>query len=126
MRLIPALLLLALTVTSAHAELPSAPAAVIFQALNSGNPTVIDLGSSACVTCKQMAPILEELAGSYRGKANVLFIDVREDGAAAKRFRVQMIPTQIFFDAKGQEVRRHIGAMDRADLVKGLQTAGLK
>ncbi len=122
----PALLLLALTVTSAHAELPSAPAAVIFQALNSGRPTLIDFGSGTCTTCRQMAPVLEELAGSYRGKASVLFIDVREDGAAAKRFGIQMIPTQIFFDAKGQEVRRHIGAMDRADLVKGLQTAGLK
>ena len=59
-----------------------------------------------------MAPILEELAGTYRGKANVLFIDVREDSAAAKRFGIQMIPTQIFFDAKGKEVNRHIGFMD--------------
>ena len=56
----------------------------------------------------------------------MLFIDVREDQAAAKRFGIQMIPTQIFFDAKGKEVSRHIGFMDKPDIIKGLQAAGLK
>ena len=109
----------------ARAELPSASDAAIRQALGSGKPTIIDLGARSCTSCKKMAPILEELAGSYRGQASVLFIDVREDQAAAKRFGVQMIPTQIFFDAQGREVKRHIGFMDRADLLKGLQAAGL-
>ena len=119
-------LALVLTVTVAHAELPSASEAVATQALASGSPTVIDLGARTCIPCKQMAPILEELAGTYRGKANVLFIDVREDAAAGKRFAIQMIPTQIFFDAKGKEISRHIGFMERDDLLKGLQAAGLK
>lgn len=126
MKSLLATLLLVFTASFAGAELPSASDAVATQALASGKPTVIDLGARSCIPCKQMAPILEELAGSYRGKANVLFIDVREDQAAAKRFAIQMIPTQIFFDAKGQEVSRHIGFMDRPDLIKGLQAAGLK
>jgi thioredoxin 1 len=119
-------LLLALSVTAACAELLSASDAVANQALTSGKPSVIDLGARTCIPCKQMAPILEELAASYRGVANVLFIDVREDSAAAKRFAIQMIPTQIFFDAKGKEVSRHIGFMDRDGIIKGLQAAGLK
>ena len=118
--------LLLLTAVSAHAELPSASATVTTQALASGKPTVIDLGASTCIPCKQMAPILEELADTYRGKANVLFIDVREDRNAASRFGIQMIPTQIFFDTKGKEVKRHIGFMGKPDLVKELQAAGLK
>ena len=126
MRALLAALLLALIVTTAQAELPSANDAETTRALASGKPTLVGLGSGACTSCKQMAPILEELAGTYRGKANVLFIDVREDSAAAKRFGIQMIPTQIFFDAKGKEVSRHIGFMDRPNLVKGLQAAGLK
>lgn len=111
---------------TAHAEPPSASEAEATKALASGQPSVIDLGARTCIPCKQMAPILEELADSYRGKANVLFIDVREDSAAAKRFAIQMIPTQIFFDAKGKEVSRHIGFMDRPGIIKGLQAAGLK
>jgi thioredoxin 1 len=92
----------------------------------SGKPAVIDLGARSCVQCKKMAPVLEELASEYKGRAGVLFIDVSADGAAAERFRVRMIPTQIFFDARGKEVKRHIGYMDKAVIVKELKAAGLK
>ena len=73
-----------------------------------------------------MAPILESLAGEYGGRASVLFIDVHEDQAAARKFRVQMIPTQIFFNAQGKEVKRHVGFLDRAAIVRELKAAGLR
>lgn len=110
----------------ACAELPSASDAVIKQALASGKPAVIDLGARVCHTCKKMAPILESLANECRGRASVLFIDVNEDQAAALEFRIQMIPTQIFFDARGKEVKRHIGLMEKGDILKELKAAGLK
>ena len=110
----------------AYAELPSATDAIVKQALSSGKPAVIDLGARTCIPCKKMAPILESLAGEYRGKASVLFIDVHEDQAAAQKFRVQMIPTQIFFDAKGREVKRHIGFMEKKDVVKELKALGVR
>lgn len=119
-------LALLLSAAAAHAELPSATPATINQSLASGKPTVIDLGARTCIPCKKMAPILEGLANEYRGKASVLFIDVHEDKAAADRFKVQMIPTQIFFNAQGKEVKRHIGFMDKKDILKELKTAGLK
>ena len=111
---------------TAQAELPSATDAMISRALSSGKPGVIDLGAHTCVPCKKMAPILESLAAQYRDKASVLFIDVHENEAASERFRIQMIPTQIFFDSRGKEVKRHIGFMDKADIVKELRAAGLK
>lgn len=120
-------LLLSLVISSvAFAELPAASAAVISSALASGQPTVLDLGARTCVPCKKMAPVLEALATEYQGKANVLFVDVREDQAAARKFGIQMIPTQIFFDASGKEVKRHVGGMEKADILKGLKAAGLK
>jgi len=118
--------LLLLAATTARAELPSATPAAINQALVSGRPTVIDLGARSCVQCKKMAPILENLAVECRGKANVLFIDVSKDSDAADRFKVRMIPTQIFFDATGKEVKHHIGFMDRGEIVRELKRAGLK
>lgn len=111
---------------TARAEIPSASDAAVSQALRSGKPAVIDLGARTCIPCRQMAPILESLAKEYRGKASVLFIDVHTNNAAAERFRVQMIPTQIFFDGKGREVKRHIGAMEKEDIIKGLKAAGLR
>jgi thioredoxin 1 len=110
----------------AHGELPSATDASVQQSLSSGKPTVIDLGARTCIPCKKMAPILESLSGEYRGKANVLFIDVHEDQAGARKFRIQMIPTQIFFNAQGKEVKRHVGFMDKEAIIKELKAAGLK
>jgi thioredoxin 1 len=110
----------------AWAELPSATDAVVKQALTSGKPTVIDLGARHCIPCKKMAPILETLSVEYRGKASVLFIDVNEDLPAAMKFHIQMIPTQIFFNAQGKEAKRHIGFMEKGDILKELKAAGLK
>lgn len=115
-----------LLAATASAELPSATSTVVYQALSSGKPTVIDLGARSCIPCRKMAPILESLSGEYRGKASVLFIDVHDDEAAAKKFRVQMIPTQIFFNVRGKEVKRHVGFMDKSEIVNGLKSAGLK
>ena len=126
MRTILTAVLLFSTACFANAELPSATPTVINLALASGKPTVIDLGARTCIPCKEMAPILESLSKEYRGKAGVLFIDVRADQAAAQRFGVQMIPTQIFFDSKGKEVRRHMGFMDKQALLKELKAAGLR
>lgn len=120
------LLSLLLIAACAQAELPSANEVTIKEALASGQPTVVDLGARTCIPCKKMAPILAELAATYRGQANILFIDVHEDRQSASRFGIQMIPTQIFFDAQGKEVKRHVGFMDRADLLKELRAAGLK
>lgn len=119
-------LILLIMAGTAYAELPSATTDAIRQTLSSGKPTVIDLGARTCIPCKKMAPILESLSNEYRGKAGVLFIDVHEDQDAAKRFKVQMIPTQIFFNAQGKEVKRHIGFLDKPEIVKELKAAGLK
>ncbi|WP_136514372.1 thioredoxin family protein [Geomonas edaphica] len=126
MKIAATLALLLASAALAHAELPAATDAAVANALRSGKPTVIDLGARTCIPCKKMAPILENLAAEYRGKASVLFIDVHENQAAADKFRVQMIPTQIFFDKNGKEIKRHIGSMEKTEMVRDLKAAGLK
>ena len=73
-----------------------------------------------------MATILAELDRDYKGKANILFTDVHEGKKLAETYRIQLIPTQIFFDAKGKKVKRHIGFREKADILKELHAAGLK
>lgn len=112
--------------TAAHAELPSSSDAVIRAALTSGKPTVADFGARTCIPCKKMAPLLEELNLELQGRANVLFTDVWATQSLAQKYRVQMIPTQIFFDTSGKEIKRHMGFMSKEDVLKELKTAGLK
>jgi len=64
-----------------------------------------------------MAPILEELKKEYAGRMNVEFIDVWENEGAGKQYGVEMIPTQIFFDATGRELFRHVGFYGREDIL---------
>ncbi|HYN78382.1 MAG TPA: thioredoxin family protein, partial [Lamprocystis sp. (in: g-proteobacteria)] len=94
--------------------------------LGSGQPTVIDVGARTCIPCKKMAPILEALAVTYQGKASVLFVDLHEDEETANTLRVQMIPTEIFFNAQGREVSRHIGFMDESAILAQFKTLGVR
>lgn len=66
-----------------------------------GVPLVIDFGSDECVPCKEMAPVLEKANAEGRGKVLVKFVDVWDNPSAADGFPVQVIPTQVFFDAGG-------------------------
>ena len=90
-----------------------------------GMVTMVDLGADSCVPCKMMAPIIEKLEKTYRGKAAIVFIDVWKDKSPAKRFGIRAIPTQIFFDKEGKEVYRHTGFMGEADIVGQLKKMGV-
>ncbi len=74
-----------------------------------GMVTLVDIGAKKCIPCKMMAPILERLEAEYRDRAAVRFIDVWENPGAGKPFAIELIPTQIFYDATGKEVWRHEG-----------------
>lgn len=89
-----------------------------------GTITMIDLGAKKCIPCKMMAPILSKLEKAYKGKARICFIDVRENRDQAKRFKIRAIPTQIFFNEKGEEVYRHLGFLGEADIVRRLTDMG--
>lgn len=91
-----------------------------------GMVTLIDLGAKKCIPCKLMAPILEKLEKVYAGKAAVIFFDVWEDPAPARRFGIRSIPTQIFFDKKGREVYRHEGFLSEEAIVRRLKDMGVK
>lgn len=84
-------------------------------------PRMIDLGSDKCNNCKKMAPMLEELRQDYTGVVDVVFIDVRKAPAAGRQHKIRLMPTQIFFDASGQEVFRHEGLYSRAEIERVFQ-----
>ena len=90
-----------------------------------GMVTLIDLGATACIPCKMMAPILKKLEKKYDGKAAIVFIDVWKDKSQAKRFKIRAIPTQIFFNKEGKEVFRHVGFMSEKAIVQQLKKMGV-
>lgn len=87
---------------------------------------MLDLGADQCRPCKMMAPILEELKKAYEGRAEIIFIDVWKNRDQAEKYGIRAIPTQIFFNEKGEEVRRHTGFMDKKTIVRNLSDLGVK
>jgi len=80
-------------------------------------PKLLDLGSTSCIPCQKMEPILAELKRDYGGKLDVEFIDIYADEASAAKYGVDVIPTQIFFGADGKELYRHIGFYAKEEIL---------
>jgi thioredoxin 1 len=92
--------------------------------LKSGKPTLVDFGEDWCEQCKKQAPVLEETATKYRGRANVVFVNTKTYAEIGRAYGIAAIPTQILFDAKGREVSRHVGYAPPEDLAKALAKVG--
>lgn len=81
-------------------------------------PKLIDFGSGQCTICKMMDVVLDVLAREYDGRLIIQFVDAQEQKELAEQYDVRMIPTQIFFDAQGNELFRHEGFIPKEDILK--------
>lgn len=89
-------------------------------------PRLVDIGAGKCAACKMMTPILEDLKKTYAGKLDVEFIDVWENPDAGKPYGISIIPTQIFYDARGKEVFRHEGFFAKEDILAKWKELGVE
>ena len=87
--------------------------------------TFIELGADKCIPCKAMQPIMKEIAAEYKGKVQVVFYDVWKDPEPARKYGIQLIPTQVFIDKNGKEVFRHVGLFPKDELVAFLKKQGV-
>ena len=89
-------------------------------------PKLLDLGAGKCIPCKMMAPILEQMKKDYAGTLEVELIDVWKNPDAGKQYKIEVIPTQIFYDATGKELFRHIGFYAKADILAKWRELGVE
>jgi thioredoxin 1 len=95
------------------------------KALTDGKPFLVDFGANSCIPCRQMRPVLKEVDKEYAGKTRVLIIDVYKYQDLAREYKIQLLPTLVFFDPKGKEAFRHMGVLDKEKIVAKLKEIGM-
>ena len=80
-------------------------------------PVLVDMWAAWCGPCRLIAPVIEELAGTYQGKVRMGKVNVDDHPAVAAQYRIMNIPTLLFFKS-GKEVDRIVGVVPREELTR--------
>ena len=84
------------------------------------NPCIIDFYADWCGPCKQVAPVLEELAKEYKGKVDIYKIDTEDQQELAAAFGIRSIPS-ILFCPKDDKPQMSMGALPKESFVTAIK-----
>ena len=105
------------TVASGQGAAPDA----VQRVLAAGKPTVVEFGANNCVSCREMKPVLQALALDPR--IAVADVDILKERHYISRYQIRLMPTQVFYNAKGEETGRNMGKISGEDILARLGVA---
>ena len=94
------------------------------EVLKSTTPVLVDFWAEWCGPCKMIAPLLDELASEYDGKAKIGKVNIDDHPSLATQFGVRAIPTLLIFKG-GQVVEQIVGLKSKRDLKASLDRAAV-
>ena len=92
------------------------------EVINSDKPVLIDFCAEWCGPCKEIAPILEEIADEMQDTIKVVKINIDENPNIPNKYGIQSIPTMIIFK-KGQPISTKIGAAIKSEVKTWIETS---
>jgi thioredoxin len=82
------------------------------EVLNSDVPVLVDFWASWCAPCRQVAPVMDQIAAEYEGSLKVAKVDVDAETELAGLFGISSIPTIALFEP-GEQPKAVVGALPR-------------
>ncbi len=129
-RVLAALTALAIAVAAPAAPAPASPIPALSPpeleaALKTGVPVIVEFGGEHCIPCMGMQPVLRDLQTLLGKRGRVVNFWIQSHPEVARQHQIMVMPTQVIFDAKGQEVFRHMGFFPRPEFEKVLKVKGI-
>ena len=86
-----------------------------------GKPALYEFGAGYCASCKDMEKIMAELKTTHSDQVELRLVYVDKEKPLFEQYKIMLIPTQVFLDAQGKEVDRHIGPLTKEEVLKKLK-----
>ncbi len=84
-------------------------------------PALYEFGAGYCASCKEMEKVMAELQASHGDQIQVRMIYAGKEDDLFKQYKIMLIPTQVFLNAEGKEVFRHMGALTKEQVLQKLK-----
>ena len=92
------------------------------EVLNSSQPVLVDFWAEWCAPCRALGPVIDELSGTYEGKAKIGKLDIDTNRDAAIKYGIQSIPSIIIFK-DGEVLNKFVGISPKDELVSAIDAA---
>jgi len=84
-------------------------------------PALYEFGAGYCYSCKEMEKVMGALKTSHSDQVEFRMVYVDKEKDLFTQYKILMIPTQVFLDASGKEVERHIGPLSKEEVIQKLK-----